>query len=118
MSKNEETTPFGQSLIASLRQGVDDLRNDRPLRTTFVLVPPDPPKFTGERLRKLRARLRLPQVGMAALLNVSPKTLESWEQGVRNPSGASLRLLQVIEDPSILAQRATAPARRRRKRAP
>lgn len=101
MSKHARR-PFGQRLIDSLNKGVESVRDGRALRTTLVPVPPAPPAFGGVRLKELRGRLGMHQVGMAAFLNVSPKTLESWEQGVRNPNGAALRLLQVIDDPSIL----------------
>ncbi|MCC6154411.1 MAG: hypothetical protein IT367_11665 [Candidatus Hydrogenedentes bacterium] len=36
------------------------------------------------------------QTVFAAPLNVSKKTVQSWEQGIRSPSDASLRLLQII----------------------
>ena len=35
------------------------------------------------------------QAVFARLLNVSTKTVQSWEQGVRTPSHASRRLLQI-----------------------
>jgi len=41
----------------------------------------------------------------ARLLNVSTKTLQSWGQGVRQPSDASRRLLQVFsEQPEMLCK--------------
>ena len=33
----------------------------------------------------------------ARLLNVSPKTVQSWEHGTRRPSQAALRLIQLLE---------------------
>jgi transcriptional regulator with XRE-family HTH domain len=68
---------------------------------------------------ELRVRFKMTQAGMAAFLNVSEKTVESWEQGSRNPGGAVLRLLQVIADPSILeATREGSPTKRRNHTAP
>ena len=41
----------------------------------------------------------------AQVLNVSVKTLQSWEQGVRVPSDASRRLIQVFaERPDVLCE--------------
>jgi hypothetical protein len=41
----------------------------------------------------------------ARLLNVSVKTVQSWEQGERKPSHAALRLLQVLaEQPEMVCQ--------------
>jgi putative transcriptional regulator len=37
------------------------------------------------------------QAMFARLLNVSPKTVQSWEHGTRKPSQAALRLIQVFE---------------------
>ena len=53
----------------------------------------------------VRARLKagLTQAEFAALLGVSPRTLEQWEQGRRQPSGAARTLIRVAEKhPEIL----------------
>ena len=54
-----------------------------------------------------RARLKsgLTQEQFAGLLGVSKRTLEQWEQGRREPSGAARTLLRVAEQhPEILRQ--------------
>jgi putative transcriptional regulator len=54
-----------------------------------------------------RARLRtgLTQAQFAALLGVSRRTLEQWEQGRREPSGAAKTLIRVAElHPEILRE--------------
>jgi len=39
----------------------------------------------------------------ARYLNISPRTVQSWEQGLGKPSGASLKLLSIAKkDPKIL----------------
>jgi putative transcriptional regulator len=53
----------------------------------------------------LRARVRsgLTQAQFAALLGVSKRTLEQWEQGRREPSGAAKTLIKVAElHPEVL----------------
>jgi putative transcriptional regulator len=55
----------------------------------------------------VRARLKvgLTQVQFAALLGVSKRTLEQWEQGRREPSGAAKTLIRVAElYPEVLRQ--------------
>ena len=55
----------------------------------------------------VRARLKsgLTQARFAALLGVSRRTLEQWEQGRREPSGAAKTLLRVAElHPEVLRQ--------------
>lgn len=42
-----------------------------------------------------RARAGLSQSAFAALLGVSPRTLQDWEQGRRQPTGAAQTLLRV-----------------------
>jgi putative transcriptional regulator len=38
------------------------------------------------------------QAFFARLFNVSPKTVQSWEQGQRTPSQAAQRMLQVFQE--------------------
>ncbi|MGA2143351.1 MAG: helix-turn-helix domain-containing protein [Bryobacteraceae bacterium] len=54
-----------------------------------------------------RARLNagLTQAQFAAMLGVSPRTLEQWEQGRRTPSGAAKTLIRVaVLHPEILRE--------------
>jgi putative transcriptional regulator len=45
------------------------------------------------------------QAVFARMLNVSPKTVQSWEQGARKPSQAALRLIQVFRlNPAVVLQ--------------
>lgn len=47
----------------------------------------------------------LPQAQFAALLGVSVRTLQDWEQGRRNPSGAAKTLLRVAQaHPEVLRE--------------
>ncbi len=55
----------------------------------------------------VRARLRsgLTQAQFAAVLGVSKRTLEQWEQGRREPSGAAKTLIRVAElHPEVLRE--------------
>jgi putative transcriptional regulator len=55
----------------------------------------------------VRARLKsgLTQAQFAALLGVSKRTLEQWEQGRRAPSGAAKTLIRVAElHPEVLRE--------------
>ncbi len=46
-------------------------------------------------VKKIRERLHLSQSAFAALMGVSIKTLQEWEQGRRKPSGPASALLRV-----------------------
>jgi putative transcriptional regulator len=70
---------------------------------TFA-VPDPPPTYTPARVARVRKSLRMSQGVFAHVLNVSTKTVQSWEQGLREPTQAAQRLLEVLEKrPEIIA---------------
>ena len=76
--------------------GVREIKGGRGKRTS---VEPSSPI--------VRARLKsgLTQAQFAALLGVSKRTLEQWEQGRRAPSGAAKTLIRVAElHPEVLGE--------------
>ena len=61
-------------------------------------VPQRPPRIsTAEVSASLRERIGMSQAVFAGVLNVSTKTVQSWEQGQRQPSQAALRMLHLLE---------------------
>ena len=48
-------------------------------------------------VQAIRERLGLSQSAFAALLGVSTRTLQDWEQGRRQPTGAARSLLRVAD---------------------
>ena len=77
-------------------------RND--LRTTRF---PPPPKAVSKRqIIQLRKRLNWSQMFLAKGLNVSVKTVQAWEQGLRKPEGATLKLLEIAENhPEVIGEK-------------
>ena len=71
------------------------------LRVTEI---PQPPKRLSPReIRKIRQSLNASQVLFAALLNVSHQAVQSWEQGLRRPQSAALKLLVLArKNPRVL----------------
>jgi putative transcriptional regulator len=55
------------------------------------------PKYTRSRIVALRRRLQLSQAVMASVLNTSVSTVRKWEQGDKQPSGPSLKLLDLLD---------------------
>ena len=54
-------------------------------------------------IRALREGLNASQALFARLLNVSSNAVESWEQGIREPRQATLKLLHIVRrNPSAL----------------
>jgi len=82
-------------LKAGLEEGILFAQGKMDLRTTEV--PDDPPEMAAEDVLRLRQQCQVSQAVFAQMLNVSLKTVQSWEQGERKPSQAALRLLQVLE---------------------
>jgi putative transcriptional regulator len=71
---------------ADLLKSVGEMKAGRAARTTRV-------EPTAAALA--RAKVGLSQSAFAALLGVSTRTLQDWEQGRRQPTGAARTLLRV-----------------------
>lgn len=54
-------------------------------------------KMKPQDIKKVRLRIHVSQPVFALLLNVSPSSVKKWETGEHEPSGAALRLLQIID---------------------
>lgn len=82
-----------EDLITGLNEAVEHCAGKRELRTTTLPLPPQ--KMTSREIIAIRNRLNYSQAIFAAGLNVSKRTVEAWEQGKREPDGASLKLLSI-----------------------
>ncbi len=68
-----------------------------------VEIPPRPKPLKPADIRALREELNASQALFARLLNVSSNAVESWEQGIRQPRQATLKLLHVArKNPEVL----------------
>jgi putative transcriptional regulator len=71
------------------------------LRT--VELPPRPKAMKPADIRAVRESLNASQTLFARLLNVSSNAVESWEQGIREPRQATLKLLHIARrSPDVL----------------
>ena len=77
-----EKRNIGQEIL----EGVKAIKEDKGRRIK-VDLPSD--------VKKIREHLHLSQSAFAALMGVSIKTLQEWEQGRRKPSGPASALLRV-----------------------
>ena len=86
--------PDMQAFQAELLEAVRDMKVGRAARTTQVEVP---------NAADARARVGLSQSQFATLLGVSERTLQNWEQGRSQPSGAAQTLIRVaMTAPQVL----------------
>lgn len=89
---DKEMEQFANDLLESVRQ----MKAGKAARVTHVEVGP---------LIELRSRAGFTQAQFAALLGVSVRTLQEWEQGRRKPTGAAKTLLRVAErHPEVLQE--------------
>ena len=53
--------------------------------------------WTPERIQQLRRRLSLTQTELAERMGVRQATVSDWERGKQTPTGASVTLLEMLE---------------------
>jgi putative transcriptional regulator len=78
-----------QQLVTSLKEGSAILRGKTKPSHKTKLHWPD--------ARAVREKLALSQSQFAALIGISPRTLQNWEQGHRRPKGTARALFRVAE---------------------
>jgi putative transcriptional regulator len=84
-----------------LKEGLEDIpdhqKGIKKLRTRMIEVPEPAINYSAADVKRIRESLQYSQNVFAKFLNVSARTVESWESGRRSPSHAALRLLQIVE---------------------
>jgi putative transcriptional regulator len=91
-----KTSDF-ERLCESIEQAGEIRRGIRKPSRVFRHTPPD--------VKSIRERLGLTQARFAALMGVSNRTLQNWEQGRREPDGPAKALLRVVEcEPQAVLQ--------------
>nr|WP_284620769.1 helix-turn-helix domain-containing protein [Rubrivivax pictus] len=79
-----------------LLESVNQMRSGQAARVTRVKLP---------QAAEARSRVGLSQQDFAKLLGVSARTLQDWEQGRREPTGAARTLLRVaVSHPEVLLE--------------
>lgn len=98
---------FGELLIQAAEEALAYAKGDktkgRLVRRIVPDIPAPPAPIDAADIPLLRRRFGLRQQDLARVLNVSDKTVKAWEQGINTPSGAALRLLQIVaEHPEVV----------------
>jgi len=85
-----------ENFYADLKQSVREMKQGKAARTTQVQLSP---------IAEARFKSGFSQSQFAALMGVSMRTLQDWEQGRREPSGAAKTLLKVaVHYPEVLQE--------------
>lgn len=79
-----------EELLGSVREGGAILRGKKTAKREFRFEEPD--------VRSIREKYGLSQEKFAALLGISVRTLQNWEQARRVPHGPARVLLRVAEE--------------------
>jgi putative transcriptional regulator len=95
------------NIYDDMRQSLADAlayeRGQVDLRVTEI--PPPPKVLKPREIRHIRESLHASQAVFAHFLCVSPKAVQSWEQGSRRPQSTALRLLMIAKkNPTALLQ--------------
>jgi len=80
---------IGQEILEGIQEIKAHKAGKKTLRT-HTLEAPAP-------VRVIRNKLKLSQSEFAALMGVSVRTIQDWEQGRRKPSGPAIALLRIAE---------------------
>jgi putative transcriptional regulator len=96
MTETSDRMTVFEQIKAGLEDSIAYSRGELSLATTDLPAPP--PKAEPRDVVGLRKSFKMSQAVFAAMLNVSPKTVQSWEQGAREPSDAALRVLQIVRE--------------------
>lgn len=83
-----------RNLDAELRDAARELRSGSVGRVTVL---PADGKPVVSPVARVRVQVGMSQARFAQLLGVSVRTLQQWEQGRREPTGAARTLLRVAE---------------------
>ncbi|GHV05854.1 hypothetical protein AGMMS50229_09620 [Campylobacterota bacterium] len=93
---------YFESLKRGLEQALAHTKGEITLRTMVVERKSAVDKAE---IKQIRNGIGLTQAQFASKLGVSHKTVEAWERGQNKPSGASLRLLEIVrENPQVIAK--------------
>lgn len=95
---------YFEELRASLEEAVAH-KDNRPNRCRTVVKELSIPEYKADDISRMRRDLNLSQKGLASVLGVSCRTVEAWEAGRNQPSGAARHLLYLFDCDSSLVDR-------------
>ncbi len=105
--KRKEIEFDSEALVASVEAMAAHVRGTHKLtmRTTPLALPEPISPIRPRDVAAIRRQLKVSQSVFAAMLNVPKVTAISWKKGRRTPTGAALRLLDLIRKrPHILEE--------------
>ncbi|MHB8808669.1 MAG: helix-turn-helix domain-containing protein [Desulfobulbaceae bacterium] len=97
-----------KSIAKSITSTIKDLNksglvNEITKRNIENLCLPEISEYSPKDIVSIRKKYKLSQAALASLFNISPSTVQKWEQGNKKPTGASKKLLDLMERKGVKA---------------
>ena len=108
--QTNKTNYMSNEAFADLKEAMEDAvaferGKRRDLKVTRIQAPRPPKAMSPKDIAQIRQKLNCSQTVFAMMLNISPKTVQAWEQGSREPGDAALKLLTIAKrHPEILLE--------------
>jgi len=95
-----------QSILESVHETAQGLQaagamQEATLREFDALCLPPVKVLSALQIKRIRLANHASQGVFAAYLNTSKSTIQKWEQGVKKPSGVSLKLLNLVAEKGL-----------------
>jgi putative transcriptional regulator len=101
MKDGSRFTPKGAKIVAALERFRDTIEAGAPIEQRYtvrrVKLDLTPRTFGPDEVKGIRAMFGVSQPIFGQFLGVDVKTVRSWEQGRRTPSGMACRFLEEIQ---------------------
>ena len=101
MKQRSTITPKGAKIAAALERFRDAIKSGTPIAHHYTLrrvkLDLTPRTFGPDEVKGIRAMIGVSQPIFGQFLGVDVKTVRSWEQGRRTPSGMACRFLEEIQ---------------------
>jgi len=88
---------FYKGLKVGLEEALAYTQGKITLKSESIEIPDPPKEYRPRDIKRIRRKGHYSQGIFAKVLNVSIKTVQSWESGARVPSHAALRLLEIVD---------------------
>jgi putative transcriptional regulator len=101
MKRGSELTPKGAKIVAAMERFHDTIKAGTPIEQRYtvrrVKLDLTPRTFGPDEVKGIRATIGVSQPIFGQFLGVDVKTIRSWEQGRRTPSGMACRFIEEIQ---------------------
>lgn len=109
-AQTNKTNYMSDDAFAELKEAMEDALafergKRRDLKVARIQAPRPPKAMSPRDIARIREKLNCSQAVFAMMLNISPKTVQAWEQGAREPGDAALKLLTIAKNhPEVLLE--------------